>query len=222
MNQEQLPGHMTEIGAADLMHDDINYFDGVDMGTGSASEDIKTRLLALVTREAETATLVNELTIKLAEAEESLKQIRREEIPELLEEMGQSECVMADGRKVSVARKVNGSVKEEFRPRWFEWLEMTKNDGIIKTNVLAQFGRGELDDAKKAQKALNDAGYLASLDRSIHAQTQAAFIREYVARDPESDGFVPLPNFVDLHEFREAKVTMPKDPKKAKAIKQAK
>ena len=219
MNNEQLPGHIAEIGQADLMHDTINYFDGVNMDA-SASEDMKTRLLALVTRESETADLVQELTVKLAEAEELLKGIRREEIPNLLDEMGQEECKMTDGRKVSVTKKVNGSVKEADRPDWFEWLEKTKNDGIIKTNVRAEFGRGEMEDAKKAQKALNEAGYMASLDRSVNHMTQAAFIREYVARDPESDGYVPLPKCVELHEFREAKVTMPKDPKKAKAIKQ--
>lgn len=196
--------------------DDIDFFAGLDSGVESKSEDMKTRILSLVDKEVRLDQEVTDAKVKLAELEEELKKVRREEIPALLDEMGQEECKLADGRKVTISSKVNGSVKEEFREEWFNWLEQTQNDGIIKTKVVAEFGRGEMEDARKAKEAINEAGFGCSLDRSIHAQTQAAFIREYVARDVEQEGYVPLPQCVDIFEFREAKVAQPKDPAKRK------
>lgn len=213
---------MTNVHINDPSHpdfqkaDSIDYFEGYSAAGENASDDIKERLLSLVDREVKLDEEITTAKVALIELEEKLKKLRREELPELLDEMGQEECKLSDGRKVGVSRKVNGSVKEEHRPTWFAWLEQTKNDGIIKTKVVSEFGRGELVEAKKAKEALQKAGYMSSLDQSIHAQTQASFIREYVARDVESEGYVPLPDCVDLFEFREAKVTQPKDPAKRK------
>lgn len=213
---------MTSVHINDPAHpdfqkaDSIDYFEGYSPSGDDASVDIKERLLNLVDREVQLDAYITTAKVALIELEEKLKKLRREELPELLDEMGQEECRLADGRKVGVARKVNGTVKEQNRAKWFEWLEETKNDGIIKTKVVSEFGRGELDEAKKAKEALQKAGYMSSLDQSIHAMTQSAFIREHLAKDQEEEGYKPLPDCVDLFEFREAKVTQPKDPAKRK------
>ncbi len=213
---------MSNVHINDPSHPDFSGGDAIDFfadyspQADHASEDIKERLLSLVNREVDLDAEITEAKVALIELEEKLKKLRREELPELLDEMGQEECKLADGRKVGVSRKVNGSVKEENREEWFAWLSETKNDGIIKTKVISEFGRGEIDDAKKAKEALMKAGFMSSLDQSIHAQTQSAFIREHLAKDPESEGYKPLPDCVDLFEFREAKVTQPKDPAKRK------
>ncbi|MFL9694719.1 hypothetical protein, partial [Aeromonas veronii] len=64
------------------------------------------------------------------------------------------------------------------KSKFWKWLEDTDNDGIIKTKVLAEFGRGEMEDAKKAAEAIIEAGYDATITRDVHYQTIQAFGRE--------------------------------------------
>ncbi len=61
-----------------------------------------------------------------------------------------------------------------------------------------------MEDAKKAAEAIIEAGHDATIDRDVHYQTLQAFGREYLEKGEE------LPDFIGVHEYKEAKITKPK------------
>ncbi|QYC52246.1 hypothetical protein FEKDPFPA_00082 [Pseudomonas phage PA4] len=182
---------------------EIDYFGVMDEMAVEAT-DIGHRLLTLVDKASQLDGEILDLQKALAEKEEELKTLKRNTIPELLEELGQKTTTLADGRTVKVEPKAIISVKEENKSKFWKWLEDTDNDGIIKTKVLAEFGRGEMEDAKKAAEAIIEAGYDATINRDVHYQTLQSFGREYLEKGEE------LPDFIGVHEYKEAKITKPK------------
>jgi hypothetical protein len=131
-------------------------------------------------------------------------------MPNMMDELGMKEFKMIDGRTISIDPKVNASIKEENRPAAYKWLEEKDFDGIIKTKVIAEFGKGDIETARKALDTLHDAGYGATMDRSIHAMTLTSFVKERLGAGDE------LPPCFSVFEFKEAKIKKPKASKKSK------
>lgn len=180
----------------------INFWE--DLDTAQAAESTLERVTVLANQAKVLAEEITVIEVELAEKQEEFKKIVRTLLPDILAELGMSEIKMADGRVVSIVDKVNASISEANRPEAFQWLEEHEFDGIIKTKVLAEFGKGEMDDAKKAQKALHDSGFMASLDRAVHPMTLTSFVKERLAA-----GEV-LPESFSVFEFKEAKIVSPK------------
>jgi len=188
----------------------IDYWDGLeDLSEGIALTTME-RVAALV-KSAETLSgEIDTLSVELAEKEEARKKIVRVQLPEIMSELGMAEVKMESGAVVSILDKVNASISEVNRPEAFKWLEEHEYDGIIKTKVLAEFGKGEMEDAKKAQKALQDAGFMGSLDRNVHPMTLTSFVKERLAAGES------LPESFSVFEFKEAKIATPKAKKPKK------
>lgn len=172
------------------------------------SENTIERLTGLANAATDLRAKIDEMTFALAEEQEALLKIIRVQIPNIMAELGMKEFKMEDGRSVSVDPKLNVSIPEQHRPTAFRWLEEHNFDGIIKTKVQAEFGKGEIEDARKARDALADAGYSASLDRSIHPATLKSFVKERLGEGET------LPDAFSIFEYNEAAIKSPKGKKK--------
>jgi hypothetical protein len=189
----------------------IDFWEGLEDIAEQAAGTTLERITALAKKAVTLAAEITTQEVALAELQEEYKKITRNLLPEVMAELGLAEMKMDDGKTVSIIDKVNASISEVNRPAAFTWLEEHSYDGIIKTKVLAEFGKGEMEDAKKAQKALHDGGFMASLDRSVHPMTLTSFVKERLTA-----GEV-LPESFSVYEFKEAKIVAPKESKKKKS-----
>ena len=60
--------------------------------------------------------------------------------------------------------------------------------------------KSEIEDARKAQEALQEAGYMALLDRSVHPMTLTSFVKERLEAGDK------LPDSITVFQFKEAKI----------------
>ena len=191
------------------MTDQIDYFE--DEGDSRVA-DFPTieRLVGLA---AEAKDLEQQLLADqaaLAEKQDKLEKILRERIPDIMEELGLEDFKMVDGSKITVKDDIKCSISEERKPAAFGWLRENDFDGIIKTAVAVSFGKGEAAEAERARDALIKAGFTdAEVSDSVHHSTLKSFVKERL----EAGDKIPLETF-GVFEFRIAKITPPKAPRK--------
>jgi hypothetical protein len=183
----------------------INYFE--DEGEQKPPHEPATleRIVKLADESKELQRQIEDATVALAKLQADYDRIINGLLPGVMEELGLEEFKMQDGRKVEIKSDIKCSITEERKPAAWAWLEETQNDGIIKTAVSAAFGRGEMDEAKKAQAALEAIGVLASIDRSVHPSTLKSFVKEQLEKGTN----IPLDTF-GVFDRKIAKITLPK------------
>ncbi len=177
----------------------IDYFDGVDDAPKPAAT--LERLTALAKEATELTSSIDEMTVVLADEQDKLTKILRRHIPEIMEELGMSEFKMVDGSVIAVTNQINASISEDNKPAAFAWLVDNHFDGIIKTKVQSDFGKGEIEEANKAVKALADAGFIAEVSRTVHPATLKSFVKERLEKGDQ----IPLATF-GVFEFKQAKI----------------
>lgn len=121
----------------------------------------------------------------LKDKKEAARRLREEALPAAMQEVGMSKVTLDSGRVISVAQEVYASIPAANKPAAYAWLEEHNFGGLIKTEVAVAFGRGETEKAIGLQDALREQGLEADLERSIHAQTLKAFIKEQLAAGNE-------------------------------------
>lgn len=140
---------------------------------------------------------VERMEAELKEAKERARQIRENDMPELMLSLGVKEYTsLSTGVKFKLREEVRASffVKDHSkREPAFEWLRANGHEGLIKNTLTASFG--------KDQEAMADrfAEFVAKFDgpvdmsrkKDIHHQTMLAFLREQL-REGEN---VPLELF---------------------------
>jgi hypothetical protein len=119
------------------------------------------------------------LEAQLKEAKQKLRDLVELRFPEFLMSKGISETVV-NGARIKVTPFYSGRIQDGREGEAFAWLEKRQLDAIIKCNVTSTFGKGQIDEAKKARDLLQDAGLPATLKRNIHPMTMKGFIREQV------------------------------------------
>lgn len=181
----------------------IDYFDDIP------PVEAEPATLELLSRLAhESSALEKEIhadTVALEEKNSALMRLLRVRIPEIMQTLGMETFKLTDGSEVSVKADIKTGITEANKPAAFSWLEEHQFDGIIKTNVAAQFGKGEIENAKKALEALEAAGFHGSMDRSIHPATLKSFVKERL----ENGDAIPIDTF-GIFEFKMAKIKLPK------------
>jgi hypothetical protein len=142
----------------------------------------------------------------LKEKQGRLDKILMGYIPDIMKELDLEEYKLKDGSKIAVKEDIKTHLSEEHKPEAFAWLRANDFDGIIKTVVSANFGKGEADLAEKAREALVAAGFTqAALSDSVHHTTLKAFVKERL----EEGTNIPLDVF-GVFEFTKAVITQPK------------
>jgi hypothetical protein len=109
-----------------------------------------------------------------------LKKLKREalteKLPDLMLSVGMQEFKLLDGSKMTLGKFYDAKLVN--KERCFQFLRDSGNDGIIKTKITADFGKGEEAEAKRAEKALDEAEIPYSSKPDIHHMTLKSFVKE--------------------------------------------
>lgn len=121
----------------------------------------------------------------VAACEEALKQAKKiynrtrmDVLPELMQEVGITSITLDDGSVVELKEEVSAKIPDPFKVMAYEWLEQHGFGGIIKTKVIAEFGKDERKEAVEFARHAAEDHERVSLDESVHPQTLKAFVRE--------------------------------------------
>jgi len=151
-----------------------------------------------------TAARIERIEAELAAARADYLRVEREDLPELMREVGLSHLTLTNGVEVIVSEEVTASITEERRAAAHAWLREHNFGGLIKTLVTVPFGRGEEEDARRLASRIAEEHEVA-LTETVHPQTLKAFVKEQV-----EDG-KPLPfDLFGVHPFSRAKIKLPK------------
>lgn len=161
--------------------------DEFDLELG-ADESQLDRLNAKVDEAAGLDTIIKQMEDDLRAARSSYHELRTKEIPDMMAEMGIEE-VTRNGWKVKVEDLVSGSLPKD--PEKREVALQTVCDygaeGIIKTQIVANFDKGEHNIALAACAQLQEQGMDAEVIENIHPQTYLAFARERLKNGEDFD-----------------------------------
>lgn len=139
----------------------------------------------------------NQLADELAQLEQAAKDKKKElarceeqDLPEAMDAIGMAEFTLTDGTKISVKTFYTANITAERKEAAFAWLDEHGHGGIIKTDVSASFGRGDLEVARSFLeycKAFGEAEVAPTLDQSVHWSTLRKFVEEEIVADRELD-----------------------------------
>jgi hypothetical protein len=141
------------------------------------------------------AQALNDAEAKTEQAEQALKdakeherKLREEVIPAMFSELGLKTYGLDDGSTFSVTQEVYASIPKPRREEAYTWLDNNGWGALIKTEVACEFGKGQMEAAKKLYIALQDMGLSSTtLDRTVHPMTLKAWIREQLAQGEPVD-----------------------------------
>lgn len=181
------------------------------MSSGRAAKAALDRIQALVSA-------AGRIQVKLAAAEDEVRRLKAEafrinseDLPELLRESGLEEVTLADGTKVAIKDEFSCGLSEERTPEGLKWLRDHELGSIIKTAVIATFGKDELAraDALFAQLLKKRPAETLDLKEAVHPATLKATLKDLMERDVK----FPLKLFGYM-PYAWAKVTAPKAAKR--------
>ena len=165
------------------------------------------RVTALAGLLVNTAARIAAIEAELAAAQADYTRVEREDLPELMREVGLTKLTLTDGTEVTLTEEVTAAISEERRAAAHAWLREHNFGGLIKTVVTVPFGRGEEEEARRMAERIAEE-HECSLDEKVHPMTLKAFVREQV-----EDG-KPLPfDLFGVHPFSRAKIKMVKGKK---------
>lgn len=128
---------------------------------------------------------VKKLEAELKVAKEELRQIAEKRLPEAMDSVGITTYTTKEGVSVEISEKIRASLPVENRPKAFAWLEENGFGGMIKSEVIVNFGRSKIDDATKLVEELRAESHLANLERRVEPMTLTAFVKEQLTQGKE-------------------------------------
>lgn len=208
---DEVTGHLNE--------GPIDYFD--DVQPEVAAPATLERLTAMAREAKALEEVINKDNVALEEKKAQLDRIHGLLIPNIMQELGMTSFVLEDGSTVAVKDDLRTSIKVENRIQAWEWLEGQKHDGIIKTKVVSEFGRGEMAKATELLSKLEKEGQAVSLDRNVHPATLKSFVKERLEADAnlpaDADPALRLPRDIfGVYEFKRSEIKLPKVKKSKK------
>lgn len=145
----------------------------------------------LAERQLEEELQVVKLEEQLKQAKEALRQTSDVDLPNAMAEVGLSSFTLSNGTKISVKDEVYASIPKECQEKAFLWLRNHDFGSLIKNQIIAEFGKGEDEEAHEAAALLAEHGWRPQQKESVHPMTLKAFIREQLTEGKE----VPLEFF---------------------------
>lgn len=149
--------------------------------------------------------IVERLESELATAKADVQRLEQEDLPDLMQELGLSKFVLNTGETLEVQPDVTCAITEERRAAAHSWLVARGFGGLIKTEVVVSFGRGEHGEAENFANACAEQGKRPSLIERVHPSTLKSFIKEQMAAGTA----IPFDVF-GVHPFQRVKITAPK------------
>lgn len=143
---------------------------------------------------------------QLALAKADLRQVEQEDLPDLMAELGLETFRLKSGELIEVKREVECSISEERRAAAHQWLLSKGFGGLIKTEVVTTFGRGEIEEAQQlAAEIAENTGHAPQVVERVHPSTLKSFIKEQL----EAGHAVPFDLF-GVRPFNKVKITLKK------------
>lgn len=139
------------------------------------------RILALANLLVEQSERVKALDAELAAAKRNLLRTEREDLPQLMAEIGIQEIKLSTGQKVAIKEDVDARITDDHRPAALRWLLDNGFGGLIKTQVTVPFDRGDHDAAVECGMRLKDEYSNVTLKEDVHPMTLKAFVKEQMA-----------------------------------------
>lgn len=136
---------------------------------------------------------------ELKVAQSDLRRIETEDLPELMREIGMASVTLDDGSIIEVADEVQCAITEAARKSAHEWLINNGFGGLIKTEVVVTFGRGERDEAEEFVQQVGD--HHPELVERVHPSTLKSFVKEQL----EKGVAIPFDLF-GIHPYSKAKI----------------
>lgn len=118
------------------------------------------------------------LESRLKETKELQRFQQTEVVPGMMQELGIISFELDNGYKVNIKDEYYAKIPETYQFECFEWLRKNNLDGIIKTAVSLNFGKGEDEQAQEVLNWMSNAGYVPNVKSTIHPQTLKAFVKE--------------------------------------------
>jgi hypothetical protein len=131
--------------------------------------------------EEDIVTLEKELTYH----KEQLNYQRYEIVPGMMQELGINSFELDNGYKVSIKDEYYAKIPDAFQYECFEWLRKNELDGIIKTAVNMNFGKGEDESAQHLIDWMVENGLTPNVKETVHPQTLRAFVKERLSNGLE-------------------------------------
>jgi hypothetical protein len=186
-----------------MTNHDYSAYTGI--GHNSAAS-LKGEIVELAHKQLAQERVVERLEEDLKTAKEDLRQIVEHELPEKMSELGIPKFETEDGLKIEVKEVVNASISEERRESANKWLDDNGYGGLLKSEVIASFGRDEIEEAKELVENLTEQGYTSVFKRAVHPQTLKAFVREHLSKGKD----IPFDVF-GVNRFMQSKITIKKE-----------
>ena len=143
---------------------------------------------------------VERLETELKTAKEDVRRVEQEDLPDLMQELGLQTFKLATGEVVDVKQDVECGISEERRARAHAWLTENGFGGLIKTEVVARFGRDQRDAAVAVAEQIG-----SEMIERVHPATLKSFVKEQM----EAGRAIPFDLFA-IHPFNRVKITSKK------------
>lgn len=166
--------------------------------------DIK-RVISLCNLLIEQESAVEKAETELKRLKAEALRTKREDLPTLMQEFGLDSMKLENGFEISIKEDVEARIAEQYREAAHAWLSNNGFGGLIKTEVVVEFGRGEHEEALICANVLREGHEHVNLEEVVHPQTLKAFIREQL-----SEGRSVPTDLFGISPFSYAKITAKK------------
>jgi len=165
--------------------------DAVKATPQTTSEDRLKALRAEVARIRDLQADKGDLEDKLKEVNIAINKAQFTTLPDLFDELGISVIELApEGNHPGVKAEAKPYYRaniaadwpEEKRAAAFKVLADEGSEDLIKTEVIVQFPRGKLKEAKEFAATAEAVGAVAIVKESVHAQTLQAWLKEQIEK----------------------------------------
>ena len=177
-------------------------------------QDRKLEIVAhWINKQTQLEDLFESLEEQAKKVKEQLREISDKKLPEALLDAGCSKFETPEGLGVKIDDIYESYVLIENRPAFCDWLVENGHEGLIKTSVAIEYGKGDYPKAKELRARLEslldeyDVKVPAApvLKGDIHHATLRAFVKEQ-----SKSGFTEWPEIISVYAAKRAKITRPK------------
>lgn len=143
---------------------------------------------------------VQDMEKQLEVAKADLRRVEQEDLPELMQELGLETFKLKTGETIEVKPEIDCGISEERRGAAHDWLSANGFGGLIKTEVVAKFGRDERDAAVACAQQIG-----GEMIERVHPSTLKSFVKEQMSAGK------PVPfDLFGVHPYSKVKVTAAK------------
>lgn len=143
---------------------------------------------------------VARLETELEAAKKDMRRVEQEDLPDLMQELGLETFKLKSGETIEVKPEVDCGITEERRAKAHDWLTTNGFGGLIKTEVVAKFGRDEREAAVACAEQIG-----GEMIERVHPSTLKSFVKEQMAAGK------PVPfDLFGVHPYNKVKITAAK------------